>query len=296
MVSASWPPLPPDRAFSAPTTPRGEGSDNPDSNEAAVTAAATGNFSSLSRWLDAGGDPDACAYGLTLLCTAADHGQMRIVELLLQRHASVDACAPDDTRTALIRACEQRHAPVVRMLLAAKASLTHRTADGLRALDVLRETTRREVLHGLDFVRLMDCTRAITNQMQMAQSVYASAQVPTALMVVTEEDDRQLDSWAKRVEREKRDLEALRTENSRRTEFTTLESKLMANIFDARGTNVNDTVSKVTGRLSVRRHERQPKKSQAEEAWERKQSQNTSMRVSQAAGKFLRPVDEKRGY
>ena len=202
---AAWPVMPPERVFSPPVSPRRGDSNDPTSIERAVGACADGDLDGLLDWLSSGGDVNGSAFGLTLLCAAAENGRLRAVEMLLQRHAIVDACAPDDelSRTALIRACEQRHATCVRSLLDAKASLSHRSGEGFTALDVLRETTKREVLHGLDFVRLMDCTRAITVRMQKDEAMYYDgASVPTPATVVTAEEDRLLDSWAKRVEKE----------------------------------------------------------------------------------------------
>jgi len=291
--------MPPERVFSPPVSPRRGDSNEPTSIERAVGACADGDLDGLLDWLSSGGDVNGSAFGLTLLCAAAENGRLRAVEMLLQRHAIVDACAPDDelSRTALIRACEQRHATCVRSLLDAKASLSHRSGEGFTALDVLRETTKREVLHGLDFVRLMDCTRAITVRMQKDEAMYYDgASVPTPATVVTAEEDRLLDSWAKRVEKERVKLEALVFENSRRRDNLQHEQKLFESINDAHGKSVHDTVQNVTNRLSVKRLQRSPKKTAQEEAQIRMKSQATSMRVSQAAGRFLRPVDAKRAY
>ena len=64
---------------------------------------------------------------------------LRIVELLLQRGAAVDLCAPDDPNgtTALERACAARHPSVVRRLLHAGASLELRSVRTVRVVAAL---------------------------------------------------------------------------------------------------------------------------------------------------------------
>ena len=78
--------------------------------------------------LEAGANPNVTLrMGETPLMSAARSGNLRVVELLLDRGAAVDAVEYERHQTALMWAAAQQHADVVRLLAARGANVHART-------------------------------------------------------------------------------------------------------------------------------------------------------------------------
>lgn len=230
--------------------------DPADAAFAAVSASASGDKGGVAAWLEGGGHADTSVAGLTLLTAAAGRGHQRVVELLLQSGAAVDLCSSDDPAgfTALMHACVGRHPTVVRQLLFADASLSSRSASGLTALELLREASRCELLRSAEFIRLMDCTRAIIERARRDEDARFAHLVPSPELVVSAEDSEQLEQWGLRVKHERASLEALAAENARRG--VDHQTRFAGIIGEASGDNALDRVSAVAKRLSRARVQR----------------------------------------
>jgi len=225
----------------------------------AVSSAAAGDRLAVQAFLNGGGDPDASASGMSLLGAAAARGRVRVVELLIDRGASIDAYAGDDgARTALMHACLGRQPLVVRQLLSANAQLHQRSATGATALQLLREMSRHEVLDALEFTLLLDCTRAFTERVQRDELEHLEKLVPPPETNTTAEDDRQLELWQLRVLRERERMETLSAENAKRAHGDLNAQVCEARFFhaagEARGDNAGTSVAKklVRQRTSLR--------------------------------------------
>ena len=92
-------------------------------------ASLNGDAVIAGTLLDAGADPNrALASGETPLMTAARSGSVQTVTLLIDHGADVNAAEHVRGQTALMWAVDQRHAPVVRTLLARGANVHARSA------------------------------------------------------------------------------------------------------------------------------------------------------------------------
>lgn len=92
-------------------------------------ASLNGDAVIASKLLDAGADPNrALASGETPLMTAARSGSVQTVTLLIDHGADVNAAERVRGQTALMWAVDQRHAPIVRTLLARGANVHARSA------------------------------------------------------------------------------------------------------------------------------------------------------------------------
>ena len=97
-------------------------------------AATTGNDEVARRLLDAGADKDCIGSwqdGETVLIRSAAAGHVGMVQLLLERSASVDL-SRSDGKTALICSCQNQYVEVSRLLLQARASSHKCDLEGMR--------------------------------------------------------------------------------------------------------------------------------------------------------------------
>jgi ankyrin repeat protein len=102
-------------------------------NETALMFAALhGSSETAALLIEKGAEVNRT--GWTPLHYAATGGHQALVDLLLERHAYIDAESPNRT-TPLMLAARQQHEPVVRALVAAGADPTLRNATGLAAAD-----------------------------------------------------------------------------------------------------------------------------------------------------------------
>ena len=100
-------------------------------------AAQAGKEDEVVAWLDGGGNIDSTFYcyhlGVTLLIAAGDFGHLSLVDVLLQRQASVDV-RDSSGASALMGAAGQGHLSIVQRLLLAGASPGLRDLEGFTAL------------------------------------------------------------------------------------------------------------------------------------------------------------------
>ena len=104
--------------------------------EPVLGAAVEGEAQAVAAWLDEGGGVDARyaeQAGVTLLMAVAYGGQEAMVQMLLQRGASVNLQNSGGI-TALIAAATSGHTTIVQVLLDAKADASLRTCEGDTAL------------------------------------------------------------------------------------------------------------------------------------------------------------------
>jgi uncharacterized protein len=98
-------------------------------------AAANASTDVLERLLDAGARADTTSVdGETALMAAARTGSVRAVTVLLERGAAPNAREQWRGQTALMWAAAQKHAPIVRLLIAHGAEVDVRTTSGFSAL------------------------------------------------------------------------------------------------------------------------------------------------------------------
>ena len=119
---------------------------------ALACAAYNGHLSTCILLLRHGANTNATstASGDTVLMWAAAAGHRGICELLLANEAAVNA---QNTKgySPLFRATYKSHSDVVRLLLAAGADVTQRTAHGKTALDQARENQDAECGRPLEY-------------------------------------------------------------------------------------------------------------------------------------------------
>jgi ankyrin repeat protein len=98
-------------------------------------ACTNGNPALVTLLLKSGANPNTpIATGETPLMTCARSGSAEAVSALIAAGADVDAKEPAQNQTALMWAAAQHHAPVVRVLVEAKADLRARTKRGFTPL------------------------------------------------------------------------------------------------------------------------------------------------------------------
>jgi len=113
--------------------------------EAARRAAENGRVEVLKLLLGAGVSVDGVVGSTTLLCAAAQNGQLGTAELLLRGGAGANV-ADSDGMPPLIHAVLADSAPVVRVLLQAGADPAYADAQGRTAADYSRSTRVDELL------------------------------------------------------------------------------------------------------------------------------------------------------
>ena len=202
-----------------------------------MAAAAEGNDSALTSWLDAGGRVDASGDGgETVLMGAAASGNLKLVELLLERGANVNQQEERTGRTALMAACAAPCPHVARVLLDAGAKYQLKNSDGLTVLQELSRATRSRVLGPVEFIRTIECTRAITDHVEEMEA--RLRRVPEPENTVSEADDAGIIQWMRRIKEERGVLSKLVDENKRRG--MDLEDRLEAIVSEASGRNLLD--------------------------------------------------------
>jgi ankyrin repeat protein len=89
--------------------------------------------------------------GETALARACREAHQSVVEVLLERHASVDKWLPGNkaSHTPLINACYKGSVPIVTMLLDARASIDQRCVDGVTALYMAAAALHTDVMEVL---------------------------------------------------------------------------------------------------------------------------------------------------
>ena len=104
-----------------------------------------GDEAAVVAWLDGGGHVDALwdaqassLRSLTMLMFASAGGHAEIVDLLLERKASVDL-QDSDGRTALMNAARFGHTAIVQRLLKAGAHIALRNREGKTAVRMAKE-------------------------------------------------------------------------------------------------------------------------------------------------------------
>ena len=107
-------------------------------SDAAVLAAERGEEAAVLAWLEGGGRADATyerdgVSGITLLMSAAQQGNERVVELL-RRHGAAVNLQNSDGDTALMCAAGNGHERVVELLIRHGAEVNVQQSDGLTAL------------------------------------------------------------------------------------------------------------------------------------------------------------------
>jgi ankyrin repeat protein len=103
-------------------------------------AALNGNGSMLDRLMAAGADANSVSTeGETALMTAARSGSVEAVQALLKHGATVDAKEEWHGQTALMWAVAQKHADVVKVLIAAKADVNARSAENKWERQITKE-------------------------------------------------------------------------------------------------------------------------------------------------------------
>jgi uncharacterized protein len=108
-------------------------------------ACTNGNGALVKALLKAGAKPNiAIATGETPLMTCSRSGSLDGVQMLLEFGAEVNAKEPSQNQTALMWAVAERHADVVKALIAAHADLKAHTKEGSTALHFAARTGDQE--------------------------------------------------------------------------------------------------------------------------------------------------------
>ena len=116
-------------------------------------AAANGNAAIIAALIEAGADPNAAdPAGETPLMAAARVGSVEAAKTLLDRGATVDAADPAFHQTALIVAVRDNHPDVVQLLLERHANVNAKTRVGVTPPFILPNSVPG-FGHGIGIVR-----------------------------------------------------------------------------------------------------------------------------------------------
>lgn len=111
-----------------------------------MMAALKGQLEWCKRLIERGADINKT--GWTPLHYAATSGSMRIIELLLEHHAFIDAQSPNGS-TPLMMAALYGHPQVVRLLLESGADPLLKNEQGLSAIDFARRAGRGDTAEAI---------------------------------------------------------------------------------------------------------------------------------------------------
>jgi hypothetical protein len=121
-----------------------------------VNAVRMGDVAAVTAWLDGGGQvnalydpPDGSGCGSTMLMAACGHGHTQLVDVLLERGASVNHQSSHGD-TALIIAAYHGHAAVVRRMCAAGADTFVRGMTGCTAASMAKQNGHTACLEALE--------------------------------------------------------------------------------------------------------------------------------------------------
>ncbi len=120
---------------------------NPADESPLMMAALKGHLDIATRLIKLGADVNKP--GWTPLHYAATHGHLKIMELLLEEHAFIDAESPNGT-TPLMMAASYGTPEAVKLLIEAGADIHMRNQKGMTALDFARRAERPDSVELID--------------------------------------------------------------------------------------------------------------------------------------------------
>ncbi|MBK6866989.1 MAG: ankyrin repeat domain-containing protein [Burkholderiales bacterium] len=120
---------------------------NPADESPLMMAALKGHLDIAARLIKLGADVNKP--GWTPLHYAATHGHLKIMELLLEEHAFIDAESPNGT-TPLMMAASYGTPEAVKLLIEAGADIHMRNQKGMAALDFARRAERPDSVELID--------------------------------------------------------------------------------------------------------------------------------------------------
>lgn len=124
----------------------GGGGASADPLAALQAAMEADDADALEEAIDAGADANAKLGDAPAITVAAEHGCLDLIQVLLEKGASVDAARPDGS-TALILAAANSHQEVVENLVQRGASVGATRADGASALTLATHDEIKALLH-----------------------------------------------------------------------------------------------------------------------------------------------------